>query len=139
MKYLLLWALIGLSVTTHAQTPETANTTPWQWDASWISPVTNTPQAYGIYLFRKQFSLLNYSGPFIIHLSADNYYRLYVNGRFAGMGPARSDLANWYYETMDISPYLKYGDNSPAIEVINYGPARPQGQFTKGTALPVQR
>lgn len=138
MKYLLLWALIGLSVTTHAQTPETANTTPWQWDASWISPVTNTPQAYGIYLFRKQFSLLNYSGPFIIHLSADNYYRLYVNGRFAGMGPARSDLANWYYETMDISPYLKYGDNSLAIEVINYGPARPQGQFTKGTALLVQ-
>ena len=64
-----------------------------------------------VYLFRKEFRLLNYSGPFIIHISADNRYRLYVNGHFAGMGPARSDLANWYYETTDISSYLKYGNN----------------------------
>ncbi|MEZ2443822.1 alpha-L-rhamnosidase C-terminal domain-containing protein [Chitinophaga sp. RCC_12] len=140
MKYLLrgllLQALIGFATTLHAQ--EKSPDSPSQWDARWISGNNTTPAAYGVYLFRKQFQLLNYSGPFIIHLSADNRYRLYVNGRFAGMGPARSDAANWYYETIDISPYLKYGVNVIAAEVINFGPCKPRGQFTNSTGLLIQ-
>ncbi|WP_436490982.1 alpha-L-rhamnosidase C-terminal domain-containing protein [Chitinophaga sp. ARDCPP14] len=140
MKYLLrgllLQALIGFATTLHAQ--EKSPDSPFQWDARWISGNNATPAAYGVYLFRKQFQLLNYSGPFIIHLSADNRYRLYVNGRFAGMGPARSDAANWYYETIDISPYLKYGVNVIAAEVINFGPCKPRGQFTNSTGLVIQ-
>lgn len=141
MKYLqrcvLLSALIGLSVAAHAQAPETPRNTPMQWDARWISAGT-APAAYGVYLFRKQFDLLNYSGPFIIHISADNRYRLYVNGRLAGMGPARGDLANWYYETIDISPYLKYGNNILAAEVVNYGSSKPRGQLTAAAGLLLQ-
>ncbi|SKD02081.1 Alpha-L-rhamnosidase N-terminal domain-containing protein [Chitinophaga ginsengisegetis] len=140
MKYLLqcllLPAFIGFATTLSAQ--EKSSNIPSQWDARWISGNDAAPAAYGVYLFRKQFQLLNYSGPFIIHLSADNRYRLYVNGRFAGMGPARSDLANWYYETIDISPYLKYGVNVIAAEVVNFGPYKPHGQFTNGTGLLIQ-
>ena len=140
MKYLqrclLLPALIGLTVTLRAQEP--VLNAPLQWNARWISAAEAVPGGYGVYLFRKEFRLLNYSGPFIIHISADNRYRLYVNGHFAGMGPARSDLANWYYETTDISSYLKYGNNVIAAEVMNYGKDKPRGQLTAGTGLLIQ-
>ena len=142
MKYLqrclLLPALIGITVTLNAQAPEQPFNAPLQWDARWITDAGAAPAGYGVYLFRKQFRLLNYSGPFTIHISADNRYRLYVNGHFAGIGPARSDLANWYYETIDISPYLKYGSNVIAAEVMNYGAGKPRGQLTAGTGLLVQ-
>jgi len=142
MKYLqrciLVPALIGLSIAVKAQAPETPRNTPIQWDARWISAGAAAPATYGVYLFRKQFDLLNYSGPFIIHISADNRYRLYVNGRLAGTGPARGDLANWYYETTDISPYLKYGHNVIAAEVVNYGSSKPRGQFTAAAGLLMQ-
>lgn len=140
MKYLLrcllLPALMGLAITLPAQ--EKKGNIPTRWDARWITAGDASPSAYGVFLFRKQFQLLNYSGPFIIHLSADNRYRLYVNGRLAGMGPARSDLANWYYETIDISAYLKYGVNIIAAEVVNFGPHMPRGQFSNGTGLLIQ-
>lgn len=142
MKYLqrcvLLTALIGLSMAGKAQAPEIPHNTPRQWDARWISDGTAAPAAFGVYLFRKQFELLHYSGPFIIHLSADNRYRLYVNGRLTGIGPARGDLSNWYYETIDIGPYLKYGKNVIAAEVVNYGSSKPRGQLTAAAGLLIQ-
>ncbi|SEW25556.1 alpha-L-rhamnosidase N-terminal domain-containing protein [Chitinophaga arvensicola] len=140
MKYLLqcllLPALLGFTLMGAAQDAPAHN--PAQWDARWIADQNAVPAAYGVYLFRKEFQLLNYSGPFIIHLSADNHYRLYVNGQFAGTGPARSDPANWYYETIDIGPQLKYGANVIAVEVTNAGPYKPRGQFSQGTALLIQ-
>ncbi|MGO4289761.1 alpha-L-rhamnosidase N-terminal domain-containing protein [Chitinophaga sp. RAB17] len=142
MKYLqrcvLLPALIALSMAGKAQPPKKVCTVPQQWDARWISDGTAAPAAFGVYLFRKQFELLNYSGSFIIHISADNRYRLYVNGHQVGMGPARGDLSNWYYETIDISPYLKYGKNVLAAEVVNYGSSKPRGQLTLATGLLIQ-
>jgi alpha-L-rhamnosidase len=142
MKYLqrcvLLPALIGLSMTGKAQAPETPANAPRQWDARWISDGAAIPTSFGVYLFRKHFELLNYSGPFVIHLSADNRYRLYVNGHLTGIGPARGDLSNWYYETIDISPYLKYGKNVLAAEVVNYGSNKPRGQLTASAGLLIQ-
>lgn len=136
LRRLLLPALLGFSTVVSAQ--ELLSNIPDQWDARWIADGNAAQAAYGVYLFRKEFQLLNYSGPFIIHLSADNRYRLYVNGHFAGMGPARSDLANWYYETIDIGPHLRYGANVIAVEVVNFGPYKPRGQFTQATGLLIQ-
>ncbi|CAL1516357.1 alpha-L-rhamnosidase C-terminal domain-containing protein [Chitinophaga sp. MM2321] len=144
MKYLqrciaaFLLPLSGAMWPVQAQSQQVAGETPAQWDARWITSTEAAPALYGVYLFRKTFTLTNYSGPFLIHLTADNRYRLYVNGRFVAMGPARSDLANWYYETLDLSAYLKYGTNVIAAEVINYGPDKPRGQLTQATGLLIQ-
>ncbi|MBO9729450.1 MAG: alpha-L-rhamnosidase N-terminal domain-containing protein [Chitinophaga sp.] len=142
MKYLhrcvLLPALIGLTMAAKAQAPELPHNMPRQWDARWISDGAAAPAAFGVYLFRKQFELLNYSGPFVIHITADNRYRLYVNGQLVGLGPARGDLSNWNYETIDIGPLLKYGKNVVAAEVVNYGNSKPRGQFTASAGLLIQ-
>ncbi|MCW3463069.1 alpha-L-rhamnosidase N-terminal domain-containing protein [Chitinophaga nivalis] len=111
---------------------------PQQWNAQWITAPGAIAGEAGRYLFRKQIDLSGYSGPFIIHLTADTRYRLLVNGRLAGIGPARGDLANWYYETIDIGPYLKYGNNVIAVTVLNYGACKPHGLFSMATGLLLQ-
>ena len=49
------------------------------WEARWVGPTENKSQ-YGVYHFRKTFSLSSPPEKFIIHISADNRYRFFVNG-----------------------------------------------------------
>src|SRR5690606_10254466 len=65
------------------------------WPAAWISCSGIAPRDYGVYHFRKTFTLDAKPSSFIIHLSADNRYRLWVNGKPVCSGPARGDLYNW--------------------------------------------
>ena len=47
-----------------------------------------------------------------VHVSAINRYRLFVNGCSVSFGPRKGDIYCCYYETIDIAPYLKTGDNT---------------------------
>lgn len=108
------------------------------WSASWIT-CPNVPQRdYGIYHFRKTINLTSQPAKFIVHVSADNRYRLFVNGKAVCNGPARGDLYNWYFETIDIAPYLKAGDNIVAALVWNMGVHAPVAQVTNQTAFLLQ-
>jgi hypothetical protein len=55
-----------------------------------------------------------------LHFSADTRYKLYVNGARVAVGPARSSLLIWYYDTLDIAPYLGTGNNEIQFEVLRY-------------------
>src|SRR5690606_24943337 len=48
------------------------------------------------------------------------------------------DLMHWYYETVDISRYLKTGENVVAAVVWNMGSYRPLAQITNRTSLIIQ-
>ncbi|WP_432327266.1 hypothetical protein ACRQ5D_27485 [Mucilaginibacter sp. P25] len=61
------------------------------WNAQWISMPGITGNEYGIYYFRKNIELTNKPAGFVIHVSADNRYKLYVNGTLVSLGPARGD------------------------------------------------
>ena len=62
------------------------------WNAHWINCPNVSPRVYGIYHFRKTFDLGQKPSSFIIHVSADNRYQLFINGTNVGSGPARSSL-----------------------------------------------
>lgn len=108
------------------------------WTASWITHPTADLKAYGVYHFRKVIDLPSKPEEFIIHVSADNRYRLFVNGTPVSFGPARSDLTHWNFETIDISPYLKSGNNLLAAVVWNFGDQIPIAQITNKTAFILQ-
>jgi hypothetical protein len=55
-----------------------------------------------------------------LKFSADTRYKLYVNDIRVAVGPARSSLLIWYYDTLDIAPYLKSGNNEIRFEVLRY-------------------
>ena len=74
-----------------------------------------------------------------MHVSADNRYKLYVNGHLVSLGPARGDIYNWNYETVDLSPWLRQGDNTLAAEVWNFVEWKPIAQISfNQTGLIVQ-
>jgi len=74
---------------------------PQKWTASWIAPsgVPDAGNTHGVYLFRRSVALPKKPKRFVVHVTADNRYRLYVNGRPVSRGPARGDLSHWRYHT----------------------------------------
>ena len=59
-----------------------------RWKARWISYPGEAPNVYGVYHFRKSFDLEVVPSRFIVHVSADNRYKLYVNGKLVSLGPS---------------------------------------------------
>jgi len=55
-----------------------------------------------------------------ISLTASTLYRLYVNGTFAGYGPARGPYGWFRIDAWDVTHLLKDGVNIAAVEVAGY-------------------
>lgn len=108
------------------------------WKARWIVYPGVSQQAYGVYHFRKTIELPAKPASFVVHVSADNRYRLFINGQSVSSGPARSDLLNWNFETVDLAPYLKPGKNVLAALVWNAAESRPFAQMTFQTGFVMQ-
>ncbi|MEZ0540314.1 alpha-L-rhamnosidase-related protein [Fibrella arboris] len=105
----------------------------WQtttWDAKWLIHPTASARQYGVYHFRKTINLSQKPGTFIVHVSADNRYRLFVNGKAVALGPARSDPQHWNYETLDLAPFLQAGNNILAAQVWHLGESAPVSQMS---------
>jgi alpha-L-rhamnosidase len=56
-----------------------------------------------------------------LHLFADTRYRLFVNGEFVAYGPGRFVTAHPEYDTHDLTPLLRAGENLLRVEVNYYG------------------
>ncbi len=108
------------------------------WSAHWIVVPDTSPFDYGVYHFRKTFELPSKPASFVIHVTGDNRYQLFVNGERVVWGPARGDLNHWRYETIDIAPQLKAGRNALAAVVWNFGEHAPEAQVTDRAAFLLQ-
>lgn len=71
-------------------------------------------------LFRRTFSLPEF-GKAVLRLSADDYYKLYINGRFITQGPAPGYPFHYYYNEIDVTRYLNPGTNVIAIHTYYQG------------------
>ncbi|RVU02922.1 alpha-rhamnosidase [Mucilaginibacter limnophilus] len=109
-----------------------------QWKASWITVPGASGKGYGVYYFRKQINIHSKPSAFIVHVSADNRYKLYVNGKLVSIGPTSSDLAHWNFMTVDIAPFLISGRNTFAAQVWNEGDWRPEAQISLRTGFILQ-
>jgi alpha-L-rhamnosidase len=105
------------------------------WRAGWVAPKDAAPRDYGVYHFRKHFVLAEVPSSVKICVSADQRYRLFVNGVDIGEGPARGDLQHWRFETYDLAPHLKKGGNVIAAQVWNQGLEAPIAQISFRTAF----
>ncbi|MDH5598531.1 MAG: family 78 glycoside hydrolase catalytic domain, partial [Cyclobacteriaceae bacterium] len=133
IRYSLLIALVGLGIAAYSQPP-----TQTKWEAYWIAHPEDKGQDFGVYLFRKSIDFEQIPQNLNVYVSADNRYKLFVNGQLVAKGPARDDLAHWRYETVDIAPYLIHGRNTVAAQVWNMGEYRPMAQHTLRTGFILQ-
>lgn len=104
------------------------------WRARWISYPGEAASDYGVFHFRKSFDLSSKPSRFVVHVSADNRYKLFVNGKLVSLGPSRGDIYNWNFETVDIAPYLNSGNNVLASVVWNYAEHKPVAQISSNHA-----
>lgn len=111
---------------------------PEEWNAQWITHPDIDKTAYNLIHFRNTFELESVPEQFIVHVSGDNRYRLYVNGQEVVYGPQLADMRHWRYETVDLSPFLKKGENILAAEVMNWGVERSYGIISFKTAFLLQ-
>ncbi len=85
------------------------------WMAKWIWDKDNLTQKNCWMCLSKKVTLKKAPDELIAHISADSKYWLYINGKtvvFEGnvkRGPAKE---SGYYDSIDIAPYLKKGENS---------------------------
>ena len=98
--------------------------------ANWIAPHGAPGDSFLVFHARRSFDLKTVPARFIVQVSADNRYRLYVNGVQVSSGPQRSDVTHWRYETVDLAPRLRVGRNVIAALVWNWGAAHPVAQHS---------
>jgi len=108
---------------------------PAQWNAKWVSYVYDPRQDLGVFVFRNRLNLAQVPDSLFVKISADNRYKLYVNGEMLSFGPQRGDTLHWFYETVDISERLKTGENEIVVVVWNFGWLTPMAQVTTRTAF----
>ena len=66
------------------------------WKVRWIFHPSASGTAYRVFHLRKTFDLNHAPENFIIHVSADNRYRLFVNGNPVSSGPGDQVTASLY-------------------------------------------
>ncbi|MBV6458804.1 MAG: hypothetical protein HONBIEJF_01942 [Fimbriimonadaceae bacterium] len=108
------------------------------WRADWIGPGYDPQADLGVFAFRRHFELRNVPQSLPLRISADQRYRLYVNGQMVAFGPQRGDATHWFYDSLDIAPWLQKGDNWLAALVWNFGWFAPMAQHSVRTALVVE-
>lgn len=89
----------------------------WIWIPSWGPEDKEIPR---IIYFRKVVRISKVPAELKIRISADSRYKLYVNGQLVEIGPSKGDRVIWYYDTVDIAPYLRNGLNVLGVIVLRY-------------------
>lgn len=105
------------------------------WHASWITHPTAPLREPLVLHFRRSLTLASVPTSYVVRVSADNRFILYVNGKRVGDGPARGDLGHWRYEKFDLAPILKAGENLITATVWNWGVYAPVAQMSDRTAF----
>lgn len=77
----------------------------WQgrgtWPMSWIDHPERPRQSPSVALFRRRWTMAG-QAVLRIHVSADNRYRLYLDGHPVGRGPELGSPERWYYESYEL-------------------------------------
>lgn len=72
-------------------------------------------------VFSSEFTLDSVPSDVRIRIAADDYYKLFINGRFVAMGPAQGYYFAYYYNDVSISDYLRAGINNIEVQVYYHG------------------
>jgi hypothetical protein len=86
--------------------------------------------------FNRQFSIESAPATVVLYVSADTRYKLHVNGTRVAVGPSRSSPLIWYYDTLEIAPYLRKGINEVKFTVLRYFAANRAAMPFERTSFP---
>lgn len=99
----------------------------WIWTPEWIHEDKKSPR---IVYFRRVIEVAEIPESVYLNISADTRYKLYVNGFLVEIGPSKGDREVWFYDRVDLAPYLKAGKNILGVQVLRYPMEREQGNHS---------
>lgn len=105
------------------------------WRARWCSWSQNPDGEFGAYVFRRVLKLDTVPNSLPVRVSADQRYQLRVNGTLVGEGPAVGDLLHWRYESYDLAPLVRPGENVVEATVWWLGRYAPAAHETSRLAF----
>ena len=85
------------------------------WKAKWIWDKENVTEENVWMCFNKKVTIEKIPDELVAHISADSKYWLYINGEtvvFEGSVKRGPEKNSGYYDSIDIAPYLRKGENS---------------------------
>lgn len=100
--------------------------TNWIWSSGLNEKINDEAM---LFYFRKKIDLKEKVTTCLLRISADTRYKLYVNGELVELGPMKGDNHVWFYDEVEIAPYLKTGENVLAAEVLRYPVLHRKGNF----------
>lgn len=86
--------------------------------AQWIWAEVKTPDPFQFVKFRKSFTLDAAPKSATVYITADTFYRLWVNGRLAMYGPARSSAGKATVDPVSVERFLKRGENTIIVDAL---------------------
>ncbi|OAL44873.1 Six-hairpin glycosidase [Pyrenochaeta sp. DS3sAY3a] len=103
----------------------------WMWHPSFSEERVDSSGL--IVIFRRRFmNPESCPSSVFIHITADTRYKLYVNGQEVAFGPVKGDQSLWFFDQVDIGPFLRQGQNQITVRVLrlffatNYAPSFPR-------------
>ena len=72
-------------------------------------------------LFRKRFNASGDLSGAVLKITADDYFKLYINGKFVTQGPPPSYPDAYYFMELPVGKFLKKGENVIAVHTLYQG------------------
>ena len=86
-------------------------------NGQWITYPGNAQEKNFYFRARRQFKVAAVPERQLLHIAAESYYRLWLNGQELGRGPARGTRSVNYFDTYEVGRYLRPGENHLAVLV----------------------
>ncbi|GAH88113.1 unnamed protein product, partial [marine sediment metagenome] len=98
-----------------------------KWRAKWVWTGEKLPPQNQYVYFREPFSLATLPESVKCYITAERYYRLWINGSPVGQGPALGHPEDKSYDTYDVTRFLSLGKNVIAV-LVHYDNLDPDSQ-----------
>lgn len=108
------------SLTLHAASVPDSAAIP-SWNAQWIWLRDADVQAYNQTVVARKSFVLEQPQQATLRITADSFYRLFINGTWVNDGPGRCWPEHFQYDVIDATPFLEEGANEIRIVARYYG------------------
>jgi len=88
-----------------------------KWRARWIAPSGVETRTNCYFHARQTLMLETQPGTAILHIAAESFYQLWVNGQWLAAGPARGNRTRNFYDSIEVAGALRPGENTIALWV----------------------
>jgi alpha-L-rhamnosidase len=116
---LLVLAIGGGALFTHASAALPAGRADRQYQAQWIWCKVESPEPFQFARFHKTIDMATRPDRVTAYITADTFYRLWINDHLVMHGPARSSRGKATVDVVDVGRYLVRERNTLRIEVFH--------------------